>query len=107
VRTGKHDEFDRGVVADDTDGFATIMGDGRGRIVGATVVGPRAGETIGEVAAWMSRNARVSRIVRTSHAYPTWSEDLVAASLEEVAATIRRLRPATRLWISLRRLVRG
>ena len=106
VRTGRHDELDRAVVAGDTDGFATIVGDRRGHIVGATVVGPRAGETIGEVAAWMSRGARVGQIVRTSHAYPTWSEDLVAASVEDVSATIRRLRPATRLWIRLRRLAR-
>ena len=107
VRTARHDELDRAVAAADTDGFATLVGDRRGRIVGATVVGPRAGETIGEVAAWMSRDGRIAQIVRSSHAYPTWSEDLMAASLEEVSATIRRLRPATRLWIALRRLARG
>ena len=104
VRTARHDELDRAVTAADIDGFATLVGDRRGRIVGATVVGPRAGETIGEVAAWMARGGRVGRIVRTSHAYPTWSEDLVAASLEDVSATIQRLRPATRVWIRLRRL---
>ena len=106
VRTARHDELDRAIAAADTGGFATLVGDRRGRIVGATVVGPRAGETIGEVAAWMSNGARVGRIVRTSHAYPTWSEDLVAASLDDVSETIQRLRPVTRLWIRLRRLAR-
>ena len=106
VRTARHDELHRAVAAADTDGFAALVGGRWGRIVGATVVGPRAGETIGEVAAWMSRGARVGQIVRTSHAYPTWSEDLVAASLGDVSVAIQRLQPVTRLWIRLRRLAR-
>ena len=39
----------------------------RGRIVGATVVGQRAGETIGEVVAWMAGGAKLSTIVRSTH----------------------------------------
>jgi pyruvate/2-oxoglutarate dehydrogenase complex dihydrolipoamide dehydrogenase (E3) component len=106
VRTSHHADLDRAIAVDDTDGFATLVGDRRGRIVGATVVGPRAGESIGEVAAWMAGGAKVGRIVRTTHPYPTWSEDLVAASLEDLNTTLARLRPLTRALVWLRRATR-
>jgi pyruvate/2-oxoglutarate dehydrogenase complex dihydrolipoamide dehydrogenase (E3) component len=106
VRTSRHDTLDRAVTAAETDGFATLVGDPRGRLVGATVVGPRAGETIGEVAAWMAAGAKVGQIVRTVHAYPTWNEDVVAASLEQLQATLDRVRPLTRALVRLRRLPR-
>jgi pyruvate/2-oxoglutarate dehydrogenase complex dihydrolipoamide dehydrogenase (E3) component len=84
---------DRGITSADTAGFATLVGDPRGRIVGATVVGPRAGETIGEVVARMAAGAELSTIVRSPHAYPTWNEDLTAASLEGLQASLARIRP--------------
>jgi pyruvate/2-oxoglutarate dehydrogenase complex dihydrolipoamide dehydrogenase (E3) component len=105
VRTAAHDELDRAVAGGDTGGFATLVGDPKGRIVGATVVGPRAGETIGEVVAWMAGGAKLSTIVRSTHAYPTWNEDLTAASLEELQASLARIRPLTRALLLLRRLV--
>jgi pyruvate/2-oxoglutarate dehydrogenase complex dihydrolipoamide dehydrogenase (E3) component len=105
VRTVSHTHLDRAVTADDTAGFATVVGDPRGRIVGATVVGPRAGETIGEVVAWMAGGAKVSTIVRSPHAYPTWNEDLTAASLEELQAGLDRYRPLIGPALWLRRLV--
>jgi pyruvate/2-oxoglutarate dehydrogenase complex dihydrolipoamide dehydrogenase (E3) component len=106
VRTASHEQLDRAVAGGDTEGFATLVGDPKGRIVGATVVGPRAGETIGEIVAWMANDAKLSSIVRSTHAYPTWNEDLTAASLEELQAGLARLRPAVRALVWLRRLVR-
>jgi pyruvate/2-oxoglutarate dehydrogenase complex dihydrolipoamide dehydrogenase (E3) component len=103
VRTARHAQLDRAVTAGQTAGFARLVGDRRGRIVGATVVGPRAGETIGEVAAWMANGAKVSRIVRTTHAYPTWNGDLAAASLEDLRASLARVRPLLRTVLWLRR----
>jgi pyruvate/2-oxoglutarate dehydrogenase complex dihydrolipoamide dehydrogenase (E3) component len=105
VRTASHTHLDRAVASGETGGFATLVGDSRGRIVGATVVGPRAGETIGEVVAWMAGGAKLSTIVRSTHAYPTWSEDLTAASLEELQASLARVRPLTRLLLRLRRVL--
>ncbi len=103
VRTPSHAHLDRAVASGETDGFATLVGDPRGRIVGATVVGPRAGETIGEVVAWMAGGAKLSTIVRSPHAYPTWNEDLTAASLEELRARLHRYRPITGALLRLRR----
>jgi pyruvate/2-oxoglutarate dehydrogenase complex dihydrolipoamide dehydrogenase (E3) component len=103
VRTAHHVDLDRAVASDETGGFATLVGDPKGRIVGATVVGPRAGETIGEVVAWMAAGAKLSTIVRSTHAYPTWNEDLTAASLEDLQASLARIRPLTRLLLWCRR----
>ncbi len=105
VRTAGHDHLDRAITAGRTEGFATLVGDPKGRIVGASVVGPRAGEVIGEVVAWMQQNTTIGRITRTTHAYPTWTEDLTAASLEELRAGLARLRPATRALLATRRLL--
>ncbi|MGH2804863.1 MAG: dihydrolipoyl dehydrogenase family protein, partial [Thermoleophilaceae bacterium] len=45
--------LDRAVTADRALGFAKLVGDRRGRLVGATVAAPAAGESIAELAAWI------------------------------------------------------
>jgi pyruvate/2-oxoglutarate dehydrogenase complex dihydrolipoamide dehydrogenase (E3) component len=107
VRRMSHGEVDRARAEGRTDGFALLIGDGKGRLVGATVIGPHAGETIGEVVAWQQHDAKVSAIARGStHAYPTWSDDIAAASLLELRAELARLRPLTRGVLWARRLRR-
>jgi pyruvate/2-oxoglutarate dehydrogenase complex dihydrolipoamide dehydrogenase (E3) component len=104
VHTAEHARLDRAVVSGRTAGFATLVGDDKGRLVGATVVGPRAGETIGEVVAWMAAGAKLAAIVRSSvHAYPTWNDDLSAASLEDLRVGLARLRPVSSALLRLRR----
>lgn len=107
VRRAAHTEVDRAWAEARTDGFAQLVGDPKGRLVGATVVGPRAGETIGEVVAWRQQDAKLSAIARGStHAFPTWSDDIAAASLKELHVTLARLRPAARAVLWARRLRR-
>jgi pyruvate/2-oxoglutarate dehydrogenase complex dihydrolipoamide dehydrogenase (E3) component len=107
VRRTAHTEVDRAWAEARTDGFAQLVGDPKGRLVGASVVGPRAGETIGELVAWRQQGATLSAIARgATHAYPTWSDDIAAASLAELRATLARLRPATRALLWARRLRR-
>lgn len=57
-----------------TEGFAKIVGDGEGNILGAQIFGPQATELIAEVAAAMKMGARVCDIADTIHAHPTLSE---------------------------------
>ncbi|MCC5950212.1 MAG: FAD-dependent oxidoreductase [Nitriliruptoraceae bacterium] len=107
VRRADHTDVDRAVATGTTDGFAMLVGDPKGCLVGATVVGPRAGETIGEVVAWITNGAKVSAIARSStHAYPTWSDDVSAASLEALRDALGALKPASKVLLGARRALR-
>lgn len=106
VRTVDHRDLDRAIATAATGGFTQLVGDPRGRLVGATVVGPRAGETIAELAVWLGRGARLRDLVRTTHPYPTWSEGATEASLGELREGLARLRPITRAVLALQRLAR-
>ncbi|WP_305883319.1 NAD(P)/FAD-dependent oxidoreductase [Conexibacter sp. DBS9H8] len=67
-------DLDRAVTARSTDGFTQLITDPRRRLVGATVCGPSAGETIAELTAWILNAKRVHDLSRSIHAYPTFSE---------------------------------
>lgn len=90
----EHEAVDRAVVETATTGFTTLVGDPRGRIVGATIVGPAAGESIAEVVAWMRNGGTISDLGRTVHAYPTFTEAPWRAGLEHLRD--RWLTPRTR-----------
>lgn len=69
-----YSELDRAVTAGETGGFATLVGDPRRRLVGATVCAPAGGEAIAELAAWIAHGRRIDDVSRTVHAYPTFAE---------------------------------
>jgi pyruvate/2-oxoglutarate dehydrogenase complex dihydrolipoamide dehydrogenase (E3) component len=71
---------DRAITAAATPGFAQLVGDGKGRLVGATVVGQHAGESIAELAAWIRAGGKIDDVSRTVHAYPTFSEGQARAA---------------------------
>lgn len=83
------DELDRGIVSGATDGFVKLIAGprrllgnaGGGKLLGATIVGPRAGEMVGEVALAMHTNMFAGRLAQATHAYPTWS-----MAIQEAAA---------------------
>ncbi len=67
-------DLDRAVAEGRRYGFVTLIGDPRGRLVGATVAAPGGAESIAELTAWMASGAKLDRISQTVHAYPTLSE---------------------------------
>ncbi|MER7457992.1 NAD(P)/FAD-dependent oxidoreductase [Micromonospora sp. NPDC126480] len=87
-------EVDRAVAAGRTEGWAQLLADPRGRLVGATVVAPAAGEIIGELAAIVARRGRLTDLYRTVHPYPTYALAAVDAVGEHLQA--RLLTPRTR-----------
>lgn len=89
-----HDELDRAVVEASTAGFTKLVGDRRGRLVGATIVGSAAGESIAEVVAVMGHGGTIGDLGRTVHAYPTYTEAAWRAGLEYLRE--RWLTPRTR-----------
>lgn len=79
-----HHDVDRAVAEGRTDGFTALALDGRGRLVGATVVGPRAGEVLAELTAAVRRGDRPRDLAATIHPYPTWGDGPWNAALGEV-----------------------
>lgn len=73
-------EFDRAITDGTTDGFVKLIAGPKpitrrllgGEIIGATIVTPRAGEMINEIALAMRTRMFTGRLGQSSHAYPTW-----------------------------------
>jgi pyruvate/2-oxoglutarate dehydrogenase complex dihydrolipoamide dehydrogenase (E3) component len=81
------DQLDR-ATTDGTAGFAKVAtAKGTDRILGATVVGPRAGEIIGTLSLAMANGIGLKRIAGTVLPYPTYTE-----SLKKVADQYNRTR---------------
>lgn len=72
----RHDyaESDRALTAATARGFAKLVTGRRGRLLGATVVAPAAGESIAELAALIRHGGPVADLSQAIHAYPTYSE---------------------------------
>ncbi|MBI1378996.1 MAG: FAD-dependent oxidoreductase [Frankiales bacterium] len=103
--TRLHDHVDRAVADGRTAGFARLHLDARNRIVGATVVGPRAGESLAELTLAVRLGLRARDLAATTHPYPTYGDgpwnaaiDVVRAGLAAPAASraVRTLLAARR-----------
>ena len=72
----------RAKAIDDTEGFVKILADEKtDRVLGAHLIGPHAGELIGEIGVAMEFGASSEDIARTCHAHPTFSEAVKEAAL--------------------------
>ena len=64
------------------DGFVKIITNEKGVIIGGSIVAPRAGEMIHEVALAIKCRVKASELADMIHAYPTFSEGIkIACSL--------------------------
>lgn len=74
-----------------------LLGRRGGRILGAQIVGPHAGELIHEFVVMMQNGLKASKIAGTVHAYPTLAE----ANKRAVSSMLgeKLFRPATRRWL--------
>lgn len=74
-------ELDRAVTDREELGFVKLLSAGNsGKILGATIVAPRAGEMIHEIALAMKHGIGMGKIAATNHVYPTYSEGIRAAA---------------------------
>lgn len=72
----------RAKVAGDTEGFVKVLADAAtDQVLGVHIIGPDAGNMIGEAAVAMEFGASSEDIARTCHAHPTLSESLKEAAL--------------------------
>ncbi len=91
-------ELDRAIAEGATDGFVKVLvPPGKDRILGATVVGERAGEIIALFALAMKHGIGLDKILGTVFAYPTFAE----AAKYAAGARRRRHRPERLLgWLA-------
>jgi pyruvate/2-oxoglutarate dehydrogenase complex dihydrolipoamide dehydrogenase (E3) component len=82
VRRWPIEKIDRAVCEDDRNGFIKVMAKSDGSIVGATIVGERAGEAITEIVVAMKHGLKVGDIAGTIHPYPTYSTGVQLATAE-------------------------
>jgi len=101
----RFDHVDRAVTSGQEAGFVKLIAGprpllrslGGGQLLGATIVGPRAGEMIAEVALAMRTKMFTGRLAQTIHAYPTWSMAVQQAAsgyfFDTVGVEVRPARP--------------
>lgn len=87
--TMPHRHLDRAITEDQTAGFTRITVNRHGRILGGTIVSPRAGETIGELALAIARRVTVDQLTSVTHPYPTFNDGLWNAAIVESQRRIR------------------
>ncbi|MEJ7795862.1 MAG: hypothetical protein WKF50_09935 [Nocardioides sp.] len=105
-----HAHLDRAVAESEVHGFTELVVDAKGRILGATVVGPRAGETLGELSVAVRHGMRTRDLAGTTHAYPTYNDGVWNATVDDIQARLRRpaiARTISVLSIGRRRWVRS
>ena len=88
-----HSHVDRAVAEGASGGFARLIIDKRGHVLGATVVGPRAGETLGELTLAITRGLTTRDLAGVTHAYPTYNDGPWNAAISDVQDQLKR--PAT------------
>jgi pyruvate/2-oxoglutarate dehydrogenase complex dihydrolipoamide dehydrogenase (E3) component len=74
VVTVDHRHLDRAIAESATVGFTQIITDRAGVLLGATIVGPRAGESLAEVTIAVKNRLTASQIAGTTHPYPTFND---------------------------------
>lgn len=72
-------DLDRALCDGETEGFVKMVTDRRGGILGGHIIGPDAGNYIGEVVLAMHKNISIGDLSQTVHVYPTLSESVKKA----------------------------
>ena len=81
----------RAVTMGETDGMVKILADSSGRIVGAHILAPHAGDMIPELSLAVNRGLSLSDVISTVHIHPTLSECLGEAALSADNRALHKL----------------
>ncbi|MGI8680773.1 MAG: dihydrolipoyl dehydrogenase family protein [Mycobacteriales bacterium] len=105
VREVHHDHIDRAIAEDNTRGITRLVTDRRGRLVGATIVGPRAGESLAELILAARHGLRARDLAAAMHAYPTYGDGVWKAAIADVQHGLNRpaVAAVTRTLSAIRR----
>ena len=92
VRRWDMSRTDRAVCEGDTGGFIKVVAKDDGTLLGATVVHPRAGETIAELVLAINHRLKLSDLAAAIHPYPTY---VTAVQQLAAEATVEKLLSGT------------
>jgi pyruvate/2-oxoglutarate dehydrogenase complex dihydrolipoamide dehydrogenase (E3) component len=76
------DRVDRAVCENDREGMMQLIAAPSGRLLGATIVGRRAGEAIMEIVVAIQHGLKLGDLARTIHPYPTYNSGLQLLATE-------------------------
>ncbi len=88
--TIRHSDVDRAVAEGQRAGFTRLAFDAKGRVIGATIVGPRAGESLAEVVLAIHQGLRGRDVAGAIHPYPTYSDGVWKVAIEQVQAQLQQ-----------------
>ncbi|MFW5447970.1 MAG: dihydrolipoyl dehydrogenase family protein, partial [Methylophagaceae bacterium] len=74
VYTFPFSDLDRGITDGETNGMAKVITSPKGKLLGACIVGPHAGELIAEYILAISQGLNISALSNTIHIYPTLAQ---------------------------------
>lgn len=109
ITVARYTQVDRALTDGESRGFAQLIGDARGRLVGATVAAQGAGEVIAELAARVARGDKIDAVSSAVHAYPTLAEGPARAAdalLRERYSNPRYRAAAKPILAAMRRISR-
>jgi len=106
-----HAHVDRAVAEASTGGVTKIVVDGKGKVLGATIVSPRAGESLGELTLAVKQGLKTRDLAATTHPYPTFNDGPWFAAIADVQERLKapglalaiRLTSGGRRWLLDRR----
>ena len=97
-------DIDRARAEGETDGMAKLVTTLRGKVLGAAIVAPHAGELIGEYVLAIAQGLKAIHVSSAIHAYPTFAQiNRRVADMRQKAA----LTPRARTWIQRLFRLRG
>jgi pyruvate/2-oxoglutarate dehydrogenase complex dihydrolipoamide dehydrogenase (E3) component len=91
-------DIDRAVTDDAAAGLVRILVS-KGRVAGASLIAPRAGELVHELALAMQVNARVKTISGLVHAYPTYAQVHRRAINKSYAHLLQTKKVRSLVWL--------
>ena len=90
------DDIDRARAEGETEGLAKLVTAPNGKLLGAAIVAPHAGELIAECALALNKGLKAADLSSTIHAYPTFSMVTRRAADQRLK---EGLTPSSKVWI--------
>ncbi|WP_028281133.1 FAD-dependent oxidoreductase [Arthrobacter sp. H5] len=86
--TIQHAHTDRAITEEQTSGFTRLVIGKGGRILGGTIVGPRAGESLAELTLAVHQKLTTRNLAGVTHPYPTYNDALWNAAIADARTAL-------------------